>query len=144
MSEHFSPDLRSNADGLKDARIAESKEDNSSRISRREFIIGGLAFLAGLSVKPGYEKLREIGEQKLEEKINMLLSGEIADVNVPKGYGIDHFYARSGWNEGEDSVDSFTYREAVMKLNDMENTSLQEGQRLSVPIREGQSLQGGE
>lgn len=122
-----------------------NESSNENSISRRDFIIGGFALLAGAAIaKPAFYKLKEFGEKKLEEKIEQLLSGEIADVIVPKGYGIDHFYARSGWNEGEGSVDSFTYREATMKLNDMKDVTLQENQTLKVPIREGQSLQGGE
>ncbi len=122
----------------------DAESENNQGFTRREFVIGALGFTAGILAKPAYEKVREIGEQRLEDKINMLLSGKIANVNVPERYGIDHFYARSGWNEGGGCVDSFTYREAVMKLNNMESVLLQENQALQVPIREGQSLQGGE
>lgn len=122
-----------------------SEEDYNADDGRRSFlkkmgyIIGGTATVGAT----GYA-LKEHGENIEEKKIAEIRNGETVEQNVPKGYGIDHFYARSGWNEGEGSVNSDTYRKAVMQLNNLESTSLQEGQKINVPVREGQSLKGGE
>ncbi|MBW6431620.1 twin-arginine translocation signal domain-containing protein [Patescibacteria group bacterium] len=128
--------------------LDESKLDltDDSGMTRRDFIknlAGASAAIATLgAVGPkAAEYLQGIGEKDLTEKTEELKSKTIK-LKVPNGFGIDHFYQRSGWNVGEKSIDATTYREIVKKINNLENSSLIAGAEITIPIRDGNSLEG--
>jgi hypothetical protein len=129
--------------------IDESKLDLSddSGMTRRDFIknmAGASAAIATLgAVGPkAAEYLQEIGEKDLDEKTEELKKRTI-NLTVPNGFGIDHFYQRSGWNIGEKSIDATTYREVVKNINNLENSSLMAGAEITIPVRDGNDLESG-
>lgn len=114
-------------------------------MTRAEFIktmataSAGIATLGAVGPK-AVELIREIGEKDLQEKTETLRQRTII-LKIPASYGIDHFYQRSGWNTGKDSIDAITYREIVKTINNLESSSLTAGAELEVPIREGNTLE---
>lgn len=136
------PDKPADQEAVDESKLNLSDD---SGMTRRDFIknlAGTSAAIATLgAVGPkAAEYLQEIGEKGLTEKTEELKSKTIV-LTVPSGFGIDHFYQRSGWNVGEKSIDATTYREVVKKINNLENSSLIAGAEITIPIRDGNTLE---
>lgn len=119
-----------------------SDQDFNAEDSRRSFLRKMGIFAAGVaSGVVGSKMVGEFTEHSEKEELARLLEGKTISASVPKGLGVDYFYPRSGWHEGDGSVSLYGYREAVAKLNPETDTSrLQEGQAITIPVRNGETL----
>lgn len=117
-------------------------EDFDAEDSRRSFLKKMGIFTAGLATGSIATRLAaNSGEHSEKAELARLLEGKTIETTVPKDFGVDYFYPRSGWHEGEGSVSLYGYRDAVEKLNPESDTShLQEGQVITVPVRNGETL----
>lgn len=119
-----------------------AEEDFDADDSRRSFLKKMGIFAAGVTTGAvGVKALEGFAEHSDKEELARLMEGKTLTAPVPKGLGIDYFYPRSGWNEGNESVSLYGYRKAVEELNSNIDTSkLQEGQVITVPVRNGETL----
>lgn len=128
--------------GEKPEKTAEAESDYDASDSRRSFLKNlGLGAIGAVGVGVGTKLGIDQAEKNEEIQILNLVNGQTTEVAVPEGFGVDYFYPRSGWHNGRDSVALYYYREAVRRLNPGVDTSkLLVGQRIMVPIREGEVL----
>ncbi len=82
-----------------------------------------------------------ISRNKENDKVTELMTRHTSTVYVKKGMGIDACCRAAGWRS-ESTVNLYSLREAVVKINHLDNYCLQEGMSLEIPNPSEDKLKG--